>query len=247
MCHRKFVHMAALLAAAWCTLAHPQTAGPIEANREAIESALGLTRIQRVAVQRGLALLGFEVGPLDGIFGRRTRAAIRRWQASSGSPVTGYLDTDGSNRLLAAGWRASPQHDPAKRHRSFKYRARIAATDGLDDRRRATALLAIVLEQAAVGDHEEALGTARRIERAYVRSYALTSVAKHLANAGDFDGATRSLSEALAAARKVVDATDRARALSRTEEAVSAVAQRRESPPRSLSIVPAEAAERALR
>lgn len=247
MCRRKIVHMAALLATVWCTFAHPQTGNPTEPDRVAIERALDLTRVQRVAVQRGLALLGFEVGPLDGIFGRRTRAAIRKWQASSGGPVTGYLDSDGANRLLAAGWRASSQQDPAKGLRSFKYRARIAATDGLDDRRRATALLAIVLEQAAVGDHEDALSTARRIRRGYVRSYALTSVAKHQADAGDFDGATRSLSEALAAARTIVDATDRALALSRADEALATIGRPGVRPPRSLPIGPAEAAERALR
>ena len=225
MCHRTILHMAALLAAVWCTFALPQTGGTTEPNHEAIESALDLTRVQRVTVQRGLALLGFEVGPLDGIFGRRTRAAIRRWQASSADPVTGYLDSDAANRLLAAGWRASSQQDPAKGLRSFKYRARIAATDGLDDRRRATALLAIVLEQAAVGDHEDALSTARRIRPGYLRSYALTTVAKHQADAGDFDGATRSLSEALAAARTVVDAADRALALSRADEALATIGQ----------------------
>ena len=107
---------------------------------------------QRVTVQRGLALLGFEVGLLDGICGRRTRAAIRRWQGSSGDPVTGYLDSDGANRLLAAGWRALPRHDRAKRLGTVRYRARIAAAESLDDRRRGTALLAIVLEQAGAGD-----------------------------------------------------------------------------------------------
>lgn len=247
MCHRKLLRVAAFLAAAWCTVAHPQTAGPIEDNRQAIERALDLTRVQRVTVQRGLALLGFEVGPFDGIFGRRTRAAIRRWQASNADPATGYLDTDAANRLLAAGWRALARSDPAKGLRSIKYRARIAAAESLDDRRRATALLAIVLEQAAVGDLPDAFGTAQRIRRAYLRSYALTSVAKHQAGAGDLQGATRSLSEALAAARTIVDAADRALALSRTDEALAAIGQLRERPPRSLPVQPAGAAERALR
>ena len=247
MCHRKTVHMAALLAAAWCTFAHPQAAGPIELDRGAIESALDLTRVQRVTVQRGLAQLGFEVGPLDGIFGRRTRAAIRKWQASSGNPVTGYLDSAGANRLLVAGWRAAPRRDPAGMITVFDLRARIAAAESLDERRRDTALLAIVLEQSAVGDLQAAIGTAQRIKRAYLHSYALTLVAKHQVSAGDLRGASRSLTDALAAARTIVDATDRALAISRADEALTAIGQRRERPSRSLSITPAGAAERALR
>ena len=219
MGHRTLVHLAALLAAAWCTFAHPQSGGPTELDARAIESALALTRAQRVSVQRGLAELGFEVGPLDGIFGRRTRAAIGRWQASTGNPVTGFLDTVGAETLLAARWRPLPQQDPAKRLRALKYQARIAAVERLDDRRRATALLALVLEQAASGDLQDALGTARRIERAYVRSHALTAVAKHQASAGDIRGASQSVSGALAAARTIADPADRARALERADEA----------------------------
>lgn len=238
MGHRTLVHMAALLAAAWCTFVHPQTGGPTELDARAIESALALTQAQRVAVQRGLAELGFDVGPLDGIFGRRTRAAIGRWQASTGNPVTGFLDTASAETLLAAGWRTPPQQDPAKRLRTLKYEARIAAVESLDDRRRATALLALVLEQAASGDFQDALSTARRIDRAYVRSHALTSVAKHQANAGDFRGASRSVSGALALARTIADATDRARALERAEEARATVEEQRERPPDSLPAVP---------
>ena len=183
-----------------------------------------------MTIQRGLALLGFEVGPLDGIFGRRTRGAIRNWQASGGSPVTGYLDARGAEVLLAAGGgQTPPRQDPARRFRNLEYGAKIAAAERLDDRRRATALLAVSLEQAAGGDIRDALGTARRIERAYFRSYALTSVAKHQASSGDLRGATQSLSAALAAARTVADATQRALALERVEEARAAI---REGGPR---------------
>lgn len=247
MGHRTLVHMAALLAAAWCTFVHPQTGGPTEPDARAIESALALTRAQRVTVQRGLAELGFDVGPLDGIFGRRTRAAVGRWQASTGNPVTGFLDTVSVETLLAAGWRTPPQQDPAKRLRTLRYQARIAAVESLDDRRRSTALLALVLEQAASGDLQDALSTAQRIERAYVRSHALASVAKHQANAGDFRGASRSVSDALAAARTIADPTDRARALKRAGEARATVGERTERPPDSLPAVPGGATERALR
>ena len=43
-------------------------------------------------VQRELASLGFYAGPIDGIIGPATRAAIRRYQAKHGLPVTGFID-----------------------------------------------------------------------------------------------------------------------------------------------------------
>ena len=36
---------------------------------------------------------GFDPGGADGLFGPRTRAAIRRWQSSRGARSTGYLDS----------------------------------------------------------------------------------------------------------------------------------------------------------
>ena len=239
MCHRTIVCVVTLFAAVWCSLAHPQTSDPTEPDVRELESALSLTRIQRVTVQRGLAALGFEVGPLDGIFGRRTRAAISEWQASTGNPVSGYVDTEGARTLLAAGWRASPRKDSADTLKVLKYWARIAATESLDDRRRGTALLALLLEQAAAGDIQDALATAQLITRAHLRSYALASVAQHQANAGDFRGAMQTHSEALASARTIADDTSRELALSRTDEALAAIDERRKRRPGSLPAVPA--------
>ena len=54
---------------------------------------------QRIAsVQRGLASLGYNPGPADGVMGRKTRAAISAFQAKAGLPVTGEV----SARLEAA-------------------------------------------------------------------------------------------------------------------------------------------------
>ena len=58
----------------------------------ASEAALGLNRAARRRIQRGLAEAGFDPGPADGVFGRATRTAIRRWQAARGAMSTGYLD-----------------------------------------------------------------------------------------------------------------------------------------------------------
>ena len=90
------------------------------------EAALGLTRHDRRRIQRALAIQGFDPGPIDGLFGRGTRAAIRGWQAAGKLSVTGHLDADGVKLLLAAGAgsdgsaqdaaagaRTSPVTDPA--------------------------------------------------------------------------------------------------------------------------------------
>ncbi len=68
-----------------------------------VEVALSLSRGERRLIQRGLAAARFDVGPLDGIFGPRTRAAIVRWQTARAQPPTGYLDAEGAEALLAAG------------------------------------------------------------------------------------------------------------------------------------------------
>ena len=224
--------MTALFAAAWCTFANPQAVGPPELGPEETERALTLTPIQRATIQRGLAVLGFDVGPLDGIFGRRTRAAIIGWQTSTGTAATGWLDANDAGFLLAAGTESAPAQETAKRLGGVDYGARIESVESLDGRRRATALLAICLEQAAVGDFRDALATAARIRDPYVGSHALNLVAKHQANAGDLRGAAQSVSIALAVARTVANEDRRVLALERTNEmraAIRELGQRRGS------------------
>ena len=43
-----------------------------------------LTREERIRVQQSLTALGFDAGPADGVFGRRTRSAIWEWQSANG-------------------------------------------------------------------------------------------------------------------------------------------------------------------
>jgi hypothetical protein len=45
------------------------------------------------AVQDRLNVLGYDVGPSDGLLGKRTQAALREFQEEVGLPVTGQLDT----------------------------------------------------------------------------------------------------------------------------------------------------------
>ena len=70
--------------------------------RACLEQGLGLTRTERVAVQRGLA----EPGPADGLFGgpeTKTRQAIRAWQAAKGMDATGYLNREQADILIVTG------------------------------------------------------------------------------------------------------------------------------------------------
>lgn len=72
-------------------------AGPLRASFPPDE--YGLTKADRIALQRRLTALGFDTGGTDGVIGARTRSAIRDWQASRGMPVTGEPSLDLVRRL----------------------------------------------------------------------------------------------------------------------------------------------------
>ena len=60
-------------------------------------------RRRRVAaLQRGLARLGYDPGPADGVLGRKTRAAIRAFQASAGLPADGRVSRRLADAVIAA-------------------------------------------------------------------------------------------------------------------------------------------------
>ncbi len=63
------------------------------------EDQIGLDRNQRRDVQRRLTGLGFDTRA-TGKFDENTRSVIKRWQASRGYPVTGYLNTLQHKALL---------------------------------------------------------------------------------------------------------------------------------------------------
>ena len=165
---------------------------------QSVESTLGLTRAQRVQVQRGLAALGFDVGAADGVLGRRSRAAIAEWQSSRGEAATGYLDADAADILLDAGEAASFEpRRPADRE-AMQHLAEALSTAGrIDDAGlRARALSAIAKVQAAAGDTPGAartiadvLTTARTPETARHRGWALGDVVEAQARTGDIERA----------------------------------------------------------
>ena len=85
----------------------PSTPQPSAPTAEAVEALLGLERTERRQIQLGLASLGYDPGPADGLFGRGTQGAIGRWQTSLGGAATGHLDAEAAKTLLAAGKEAA--------------------------------------------------------------------------------------------------------------------------------------------
>ncbi|MEM1050193.1 MAG: caspase family protein [Pseudomonadota bacterium] len=71
------------------SLAQARQSGPAS---ETTESLLGWNRADRREVQVRVGLAGHDLGRPDGVFGRRTRAAVSDWQAANGLPVTGFFN-----------------------------------------------------------------------------------------------------------------------------------------------------------
>ncbi len=68
-----------------------------------IEKVLNLSRGDRILIQRGLNGLKLEAGPADGLYGPKTRQAIRSWQSAKGFKATGYLTRDQASALIVSG------------------------------------------------------------------------------------------------------------------------------------------------
>ena len=79
---------------------------------ETAERALGLARGDRKRIQAALVAAGLDPGEPDGLFGQRTRAAIKRWQSLRAMAITGYLDADTAKALLALAPAAPPSVEP---------------------------------------------------------------------------------------------------------------------------------------
>jgi peptidoglycan hydrolase-like protein with peptidoglycan-binding domain len=55
------------------------------------EASIGLSRTQRILIQRQLTALGYSTGGADGLWGANTRRAITRWQTANRLSATGYV------------------------------------------------------------------------------------------------------------------------------------------------------------
>ncbi len=85
---------------------------PVGSSAARVEAAIGLTRAQRVTLQKQLAVLGYQTGQADGLWGSKTRTALGKWQKANKLTVTGYI-TAPQVRLIArqAGAAAEPDTD----------------------------------------------------------------------------------------------------------------------------------------
>lgn len=72
----------------------PVTPPPADDGKQsaaAVEASIGLSRAQRIAIQRQLTSIGYDTGVADGLWGRNTRTAIARWQTANKVAATGYV------------------------------------------------------------------------------------------------------------------------------------------------------------
>lgn len=64
---------------------------PAGASAAQVEAAIGLSRTQRVLIQKQLTAVGYPTGVADGLWGSKTRSAISQWQRANKLSVTGYV------------------------------------------------------------------------------------------------------------------------------------------------------------
>lgn len=79
----------------------PEDEDAVGTSPVAVEAALKLTRTQRLEIQRQLSALGFDAGVADGLWGAKTRGAIKSWQRANRQAQTGYV-TAAQVKLLAS-------------------------------------------------------------------------------------------------------------------------------------------------
>ena len=78
----------------------PEEVDPGALTPAEIEASLKLTRTQRTTIQKQLTSLGYDAGVADGLWGAKTRAAIKSWQRANKRTQTGYV-TAAQVKLIA--------------------------------------------------------------------------------------------------------------------------------------------------
>ena len=113
------------------------TPAPRALDHAAVERALGLERHTRVLIQRGLAELKTGVGYIDGLFGKGTRKAVRKWQQGKGFPATGYLTREQAEALEEVGRVATEweKKEEAERERLRAEKEKLAREEAEREKR----------------------------------------------------------------------------------------------------------------
>ncbi len=92
-----------------------------ETQLKEAEANMRLSRNARRAIQRDLALLGFNPRGIDGVFGPSTRRAVAAWQTDQGLEPHGYLDRDQRGLMQEAALRrAAALEEEARRRREIE-------------------------------------------------------------------------------------------------------------------------------
>ena len=87
---------------------------PAVPSPEAVEQGLKLSGEARRLIQMGLTVAGHDPGLVDGVFGGRTRDALRAWQRAKGLEVTGHLTREQSEGLAELGREEATRKAEAK-------------------------------------------------------------------------------------------------------------------------------------
>ncbi len=74
---------------------------PSAAAAASLPAEAEMSEANRRQIQDALRRVDYYKGPVDGIFGPLTRAAIRRFQREIGADTTGYLTAEEANRLVS--------------------------------------------------------------------------------------------------------------------------------------------------
>ncbi|MDP2779748.1 peptidoglycan-binding protein [Devosia sp.] len=64
-----------------------------------IEASIGLSRTQRIQIQKQLTAIGYATGVADDLWGTNTRSAIFRWQTANKLAATGYITAQQVNLI----------------------------------------------------------------------------------------------------------------------------------------------------
>lgn len=64
---------------------------PAGSSAAQVEASIGLSRTQRVLIQKQLTAVGYPTGVADGLWGSKTCGAISLWQKANKLTVTGYV------------------------------------------------------------------------------------------------------------------------------------------------------------
>ena len=110
--HLQFTVPAVRNSAATTPASGPRHATPVRDRLPGPLDSLdpGLRRIYVVGIQEGLAARGYRPGPIDGVAGARTRAAIRRYQSDVGLPVDGQPSPALLNHLKFVGGQVAVEY-----------------------------------------------------------------------------------------------------------------------------------------